>query len=101
LGELPPEFHKVVGFEGVGRSLTGDHAREGLEPEITVESIAHDRHPTLWLSEAMATFGLLLTILVGRVHRVTAVPAFTQWLVPANQQLKPGLEPIPVALRPH
>ena len=101
MGDLPLEFHKVVGFEGVGQSLTGDHAQDGPEPEIAVESIAHDRHPTLWLSEAMATFGLLLTILVGRVHRVTAVPAFTQWLVPASQQLKPGLEPMPVALRPH
>ena len=28
-----------------------------------------------WLSEAVATFGLLLTILLGRVHRPRAVPA--------------------------
>jgi len=28
-----------------------------------------------WLAETVATFGLLLTILVGRVYRVSAVPA--------------------------
>jgi glycerol uptake facilitator-like aquaporin len=28
-----------------------------------------------WLSEAVASFGLLLTILIGRCHKATAVPA--------------------------
>lgn len=37
----------------------GTHARTGLP---------------LWTSEAVATFGLLLTILLGRVHRPAAVP---------------------------
>lgn len=38
---------------------TGTHARTGMAQ---------------WLSEAVATFGLLLTILLGRRHRPTAMP---------------------------
>ena len=47
----------------------GEHARTG---------------PAQWLSEGVATFGLLLTILLGARHRPTAIPALVaSWIFAA------------------
>jgi len=49
------------------------HAMFGLP---LVQAGTHARTGTaLWISEGVATFGLLVTILLGRVHRPSAVPA--------------------------
>ncbi|WP_267224410.1 aquaporin [Dyella silvae] len=48
------------------------HAMFGM-PLVQVGTHVRTGMP-LWISEGVATFGLLLTILLGRVHRPTAVP---------------------------
>lgn len=73
LGNHETAAYIVVQVAGAVAGVIIAHAMFAM-PLIQLGTHARTGMP-LWISEVVATFGLILTILLGRIHRPSAVPA--------------------------